>query len=83
MKFPMKTKMIFNKTSNPFSNNGDSKQHSYTKFGQEISRVMCIMHWLSQFYYLEAKFGPLENKIKTIDISPDESFRKNSRVHPL
>jgi hypothetical protein len=23
-----------------------------------------IMHWLSQFFYMEAKFGPLEKRIK-------------------
>ena len=41
------------------------------------------MHWLSPFYYNEAKFEPFEIKIiKTIDISPDEIFQ-NSRVHPF
>jgi hypothetical protein len=32
---------------------------------------------------MEAKFGPLKKRIKTIDISPDDSFQKNSRVHPF
>ena len=37
------------------------------------------MHWLSPFYYMEAEFGPLEKKsIKTIDISPDEIFRRTA-----
>jgi hypothetical protein len=32
---------------------------------------------------MEAKFGPLEKGIKTIDITQDKIFQKNSRVHPF
>lgn len=32
---------------------------------------------------MEAKFGPLEKGIKTIDITWDEIFQKNSWVHPF
>jgi hypothetical protein len=32
---------------------------------------------------VEAKFGPLEKGIKTIDITRDEIFQKNSQVHPF
>jgi hypothetical protein len=31
---------------------------------------------------MEAKFGPLEKGIKTIDIAQDEIFQ-NSQVHPF
>jgi len=41
------------------------------------------MHLLPPFFYMEAKFGPLEKRIKTIDISRDEIFQKNSWVHPF
>jgi len=30
---------------------------------------------------MEAKFGPLEKQIKTLDLNRDESFRMNSRPH--
>jgi hypothetical protein len=35
------------------------------------------------FFYMEAKFGPLEKGIKTIDITGDEIFRTNSQIHPF
>jgi len=36
------------------------------------------------FFYIEAKFGPIERKrTKTIDINRDEIFQNNSPVHPL
>ena len=31
---------------------------------QKISRKKCIIHWLSPFFYMEAKFGPLEKRRK-------------------
>jgi hypothetical protein len=36
------------------------------------------MHWLSQFFYMEVKFGPLEKMIKMIDMNWDEIFETNS-----
>jgi len=30
------------------------------------------MHWMSPFFYMEAKFGPIEKGIKTTDINRDE-----------
>jgi hypothetical protein len=43
-----------------------------------------IMHWLSPFFYMEAKFGPSEKKDKkTPDINPDENFQNNSKIHPF
>jgi hypothetical protein len=30
-----------------------------------------IIHWLSPLFYMETKFGPLEKKIKTVDINLD------------
>ena len=41
------------------------------------------MHWLSPFFYVEAKFGPLEKEIKETDINRDEIFQKDSRIHHL
>jgi hypothetical protein len=41
------------------------------------------MHWFPPFSYMEAKFGPLEKWIKTIDSNRGESFQKNSQVHPF
>jgi hypothetical protein len=32
------------------------------------------MHWISTLFYMEAKFGPLERRIKTIDVIRDEIF---------
>jgi hypothetical protein len=32
---------------------------------------------------MREKFGPLEKKIKKIDIMTDENFQKNSAVHPF
>ena len=40
------------------------------------------MHSLSQFFYMEAKFGPLEKGLKTIGIKWGEIFQ-NSQVHPF
>jgi hypothetical protein len=40
-----------------------------------------MLHWLSPFFYMEAKFGPLEKRIKKIDITQDAIFQKNSQVH--
>ena len=34
-------------------------------------------------FYMEAKLGPLEEEVKTIDISEDEMFQKNSQICPL
>jgi hypothetical protein len=39
------------------------------------------MHWLSPFFNVEAKFGPLEKRIKISDIKRYEIFQKNIRVH--
>jgi hypothetical protein len=41
------------------------------------------MHWLSPFFNMEAKFGPLEKRIKISDINRNEIFQKNIRVHPF
>jgi hypothetical protein len=41
------------------------------------------MHLISPFFYMEAKFGPLEKGIKTTGISLDDIFQKNGGVHPL
>jgi len=41
------------------------------------------MHWFPPFSYKEAKFGPLEKWIKTIDNIRDESFQKNSQARPF
>jgi hypothetical protein len=38
------------------------------------------MKWLSQFFYMEAKFGPLEKRIKNSDIGM-RFFPKNSQAH--
>jgi hypothetical protein len=41
------------------------------------------MRWMTPFFYIEAKFGPLEEKDKkTIDINRDEIFL-NNRVYPF
>jgi hypothetical protein len=40
------------------------------------------MHWLILSFDLEAKFGPLEKRINSIDVNRDEIFQ-NSRVHPF
>ena len=38
------------------------------------------MHWLSPFFYMVAKFGPLENRIKErLILNRDEISQKNSR----
>ena len=53
---------------------------------QKFSRIKGhIMHWLSIFFNMEAKFWPLRKKkrIKAIDVNRNEIFRKNSRVHPF
>jgi len=34
-------------------------------------------------FYMEAKFGPLEKRVKMIDINRDEIFHNNSRIHPF
>jgi len=39
--------------------------------------------WLSLLFYMEAKFGLLEKKIKMLDIKRGDIFQKNSEVHPL
>jgi len=41
------------------------------------------MHWLSPFFYMEAKFGLLEKRVKTIDINRDIICQKNSRTRPF
>jgi len=41
------------------------------------------MHWLSQLFYMEAKFRLLEKNIRKIGVNRDEIFQKNSRVHPF
>ena len=38
------------------------------------------MHCLSPFFFMEAKFGPIEKRIKTIDVGWDGIFQ-NSQVH--
>jgi hypothetical protein len=35
------------------------------------------MHWLFPFFYLEAKFGPVEKRMKTIDIEM-EFYRRTA-----
>ena len=40
-----------------------------------------MLHRLSQFFYMENKFGFLEKRMKTIDIKRDEISQKNSRLH--
>jgi hypothetical protein len=46
---------------------------------KKFARIERIMHWLYTFFYTGAKFGPLEKRIKTVEISRDEIFQKNSR----
>jgi hypothetical protein len=42
---------------------------------QKCSRIMCTIHWLSPFFYIGVKFGPLEEKEeKNTDIITDENF---------
>jgi hypothetical protein len=33
------------------------------------------MHWLSPFFYMEAKFGPLERRLRKTENNRDEFFR--------
>ena len=42
-----------------------------------------IMHWLLPFFSMEAKFGPIDKKIKNICVNRDESFQKKNRVFPF
>jgi len=35
------------------------------------------------FFYMEEKFGPLEKRIKTIDINRDQNFQKFSGIRTL
>ena len=39
------------------------------------------MHWLSSLFSMEAKFRPLDRRIKDDGITRDEIFQKNGRVH--
>jgi hypothetical protein len=39
------------------------------------------MHWLSLFFYIESKFGPIKKGIKTIAIDWDEIFQKDSHIN--
>jgi hypothetical protein len=41
------------------------------------------MHWMSSFFYVEAKFKFLEKRIINDGITRDEIFQKFSRVHPV
>jgi len=45
---------------------------------QDCSRIKVYNHWVSPFFYMKAKFGPSEKRIKVIVISWDEIFQKNS-----
>ena len=47
-----------------------------------MTNLMCIMHSLSTFFYMEAKFGPLEKRLKAIDINRNEIFQ-NNQVQPF
>jgi hypothetical protein len=40
------------------------------------------MHWAFPFF-MEARFGPSDKRIKTIDIKIDEVFQKNSRIYTV
>jgi hypothetical protein len=41
------------------------------------------MFWVSPFFHVEAKFGPLEEIIKTINLIRDECFHKSRRYSLL
>jgi hypothetical protein len=45
-----------------------------TKLVKKFSRMKCIMHWLYPLFYAGAKFGPLEKRIKSIDINRYKNF---------
>jgi len=78
----MKMKGIFNKSNKLFSNTGNSKQHFKTKFGPEIFKSEVYNALDFPILLSGSEIWTLRKKrIKTIDISPDESFQKNSRVH--
>jgi len=53
-----------NKTSSICSNTGTSKQHFKPNVVHKFSTTKYTMHWLSPFFKMEAKFGPLEKTDK-------------------
>jgi hypothetical protein len=46
-------------TSKICPNTGKYKQHFTPNLFQKFSRIKNIMHWLSSWFYHEAKFGSL------------------------
>jgi hypothetical protein len=50
---------------------------------EKLSRINVYKALAVPFVDMEAKFGPLEKGIKTIDLNRDESFRMNSRLYPF
>jgi len=42
-----------------------------------------MMHWILPFFNMEAKFVPIDKKVKKICINRDENFQKKSRVLPF
>jgi hypothetical protein len=41
------------------------------------------MHWFSPLFYMEAKFGPLEKKIKATGINRDEIFFRRTAGYTI
>jgi len=51
---------------------------------QKFSRIKVFNALdLPHYFYMEAKFGPLKKRIKTIYNSRDEIFQKNRWLHPF
>ena len=45
---------------------------------QKVSRIKVYNNWLSQFCYVEVKFGPLEKKIKKLTSFDMKVFRRTA-----
>jgi predicted acetyltransferase len=58
----------------------DSKEQFYTKFGLEIfQKLKYLTQWMSPFFYMETKFGPLEKKNKNLlTLMEMKIFRRTS-----
>jgi len=41
------------------------------------------MHWLSRYFYIEAKIGPSDKRIKTTDHKRNEEILEEFKVEPV
>ena len=62
--FFMKMKKMSTNNNKIFSTTGNFKYRFQTNFGLEILKNKYIIYWLYPLFYMEAKFGPSDKRIK-------------------